>query len=932
MLYPIKVVDIELSHTIPTFEGLENYMGLQGLVRLHGVPLGYIKAPISLGHCTAETLSKLILEHLSWPIISQLLKNGLASPHRSEELTLEALIDLPPVEYVQEWPLVTVAVCTRDRPDDMKLCLEAISKLDYPNLDILVVDNAPKTEMTKELVETQYPTVRYVRETRPGLDWARNRAILETKGEIIAYTDDDVVVDSSWVKAIARTFQENPEVMGLAGLVVPYEIEAEAQLLFEMNGGFGKGFERKWYRVNRGEPIPWYFLGTGNVGTGANMAYRRSVFDQIGGFDPALDVGTVTNGAGDCEMFFRLIKEGHTLVYEPNALIRHRHRSSYQKLRAQLSYNGGAYSYMVRSVLTYPNELFSFIYLGLVWFVSWHLRRLLNSFLYPSFYPRDLIWAELQGCLLGLFRYFPSRRNAAKIAAEFGELPISDVVQKLPWPKPVSQEKRPIAVRIVELTEPLKPITDVSEYLVVRVFVSWQGSPIGSVDVLNQNQSISLMRLGQVIVQHLGYELLESYCLSLDHLKQGIGQRIPEFRGQHEQTQWTSLMSASIVMASQRIKDSQRQHERTCLPSDVSVSVVIATCDRPTDLRHCLERLTAQKSPRKVEIIVVDNRPASGLTAAVVAEFSGAILVNEPRKGANYARNAGITASTGAIIALIDDDVAMGSDWLEKLIAPFSRADVMVVTGNILPRELETYSQRLFEQYGNGGLGRGFTRFEFNSDRFQESSFYAVKTWLLGGTANSAFRSSIFHHPKIGLAEEALGPGMPSGAGEDIYIFYKVLKAGYAIVYEPAACVWHLHRRTMTALRHQLYNYSKGFVAYHLTTWIQDGDLRGLIAVFAGVPTWQLWRIRERLLHRYPHPLPMILLEIIANLSGPWSLWQSWQRVKREGRSTPYVSVAERTRQESILMSFHSSQSSLQLSTEGVSTEGNAKEVNSCDF
>ena len=139
MLYPIKVVDIELSHAIPTFDGLENYMGLQGLVRLHGVPLGYIKAPICLGRCTAETLSKLILEHLSWPIICQLLKNGLASPQRSGDLTLEALIDLPPVEYVQEWPLVTVAVCTRDRPDDIKLCLEAISKLEYPHLDILVV-------------------------------------------------------------------------------------------------------------------------------------------------------------------------------------------------------------------------------------------------------------------------------------------------------------------------------------------------------------------------------------------------------------------------------------------------------------------------------------------------------------------------------------------------------------------------------------------------------------------------------------------------------------------------------------------------------------------------------------------------------------------------------------------------------------------------
>ncbi len=894
-LAPLKVVDIELSQPIPTFEGLETYIGLQGLVRLHGVPLGYVKAPISLGRCTAQTLSKLILEQHSQAIICQMLQQDLASRKHPQDLQLENLIDLPPLGCNGELqlPLVTVTVCTRDRPDDIAICLDAINQLDYPHLDILVIDNAPATEATKQIIETQYPHIRYVREPRPGLDWARNRAILEAAGEIIAYTDDDVVVDPGWVRAIAKTFTENPEVMGLTGLVVPYELEADPQILFEMNGGFGKGFERKWYRVNRGEQIPWYFLGTGNFGTGANMAYRRSVFNQIGGFDPALDVGTITNGAGDCEMFFRVIKEGHTLVYEPNAIVHHRHRSSYEKLRAQLSYNGAAYCYMIRSVLAYPDQLFSFIYLGLPWFLSWHLRRLLFSFLYPTSYPRDLILAELQGCFVGLLRYPQARRNATKIAATFGDLSITDIAKKLPRTKIVRDKYKPIAVRIIDLTQPLEPITDVTEYPIVRIFVSWQGSPIGSVDIANWNQPLSTMRLLQVIVQNLGYKLIEAGYLP------------------HPEIQESALWR----MLDRRCQLSQLQRDISHrLPTCVPVSVVIASCDRPDDLRRCLESLTAQASSRKVEMIVVDNHPASGLTPLVVAEFPGVILVNEPRQGANYARNLGITTSTGEVVVLIDDDVAMARDWLEKLIAPFVRADVMVVTGNILPRELDTYSQRLFEQYGNGGLGRGFDRFEVNGSWFQESWLYAVKTWLLGGTANSAFRASIFHHPQIGLADEALGPGMPSGAGEDIYLFYKVLKAGYTIAYEPSASVWHLHRRTMAALRRQLYNYSKGFVSYHLTTWLQDGDFRGLVAVMAGVPIWQLWRVRERLLHRYSHPLPMIFLEIIANLSGPWSLWRSWQRVKREGRSAPYIPIAERISldQESIPMTSQSHVEGLQ--------------------
>ena len=99
------------------------------------------------------------------------------------------------IRYVGTLPLVTVAVCTRDRTDDLARCLDSLSCLDYPALEVLVVDNAPSSNATERLVRTRYPNWRYVCEPRPGLNWARNRAIIESSGEIIAYTDDDVVVD-----------------------------------------------------------------------------------------------------------------------------------------------------------------------------------------------------------------------------------------------------------------------------------------------------------------------------------------------------------------------------------------------------------------------------------------------------------------------------------------------------------------------------------------------------------------------------------------------------------------------------------------------------------------------------------------------------------------------------------------------------------------
>ncbi len=330
----------------------------------------------------------------------------------------------------------------------------------------------------------------------------------------------------------------------------------------------------------------------------------------------------------------------------------------------------------------------------------------------------------------------------------------------------------------------------------------------------------------------------------------------------------------------------------TRLPVHIPVSIVVATYDRSDDLRNCLRCLVAQESPRNVEIIVVDNNPTSGVTPPVVAEFPGVVLITELRKGLAYARNRGFIASRGDIVIATDDDVKIPRDWLEKLIAPFVRSDVMAVTGDVLPLELQTRAQRLFEVYG--GLGRGSDRRVVNGDWFSQFRT-AVPTWTLGATANAAFRAAVFNHSQIGLMDEALGPGMPSGVGEDTYLFYKILKAGYTIVYEPGACVWHQHRRDMSDLRRQLYDYSKGHVAYQLTTLIRDKDMRALLQVAVCLPGFHIRRIMERLSGRIDYPLSLILLEVAGNLVGPWALWQSRRRVKREGRSHPYVPIRLRS-------------------------------------
>ncbi|MGD8852853.1 MAG: glycosyltransferase family A protein [Gammaproteobacteria bacterium] len=408
MAQAVKVVDVELGGPLTDITGLERYGAVQGLVRLHGRPIGYVQLPLLKGRCSATALNDAIRREHGRAVQRALLRQRLEAPPASEGTVVAE--ELPR-------PVVTVAVCTRDRTESLRTCLDALLGLDYPAVDLLVIDNGPSSDASARLVG-QYAAVRYVREPRPGLDWARNRAIAEARGEIIAYTDDDVVVDAGWAKALAAVFADDPQVMAVTGLVVPYELETPAQLLFEAYGGFGRGFTRRWYRRDptRGKTDRFH-IGAGRFGTGANMAYRRSLLERLGGFDPALDVGTVTNGGGDLEMFFRVLQEGYTLVYEPAAVVRHRHRRDHAQLRTQLANNGiGLYSYFVRSALAYREMRVAVIRFALWWFWWWNLRRLLLSFVRPGGLPRDLIWAELFGVLKGLVRYPAARRTAARIA------------------------------------------------------------------------------------------------------------------------------------------------------------------------------------------------------------------------------------------------------------------------------------------------------------------------------------------------------------------------------------------------------------------------------------------------------------------------------------------------------------------------------------
>jgi glycosyltransferase involved in cell wall biosynthesis len=837
----IGLADVDLADEFRDLEFANECTGAQVLVRWHKTPIGFIKAPITHGRLDRRTLAQCILTEHSETVIHRLLNAGLVAGESSAGLRVNNLIAVDPVPKAEKFPKVTVAIPTRNRTVSLERCLHSIENLDYPNMEVIVVDNAPDDRRTEQLLKTQFPGFRYLLERRPGTSLARNLAITEASGEIIAFTDDDVVVDQNWVAALAKVFSENADVMAVTGLVVPYELETGAQSLFEQRCS-PRNFERRWLRFSPQERLSRSQLELWQYGCGANMAFRKEVFSQIGPMSPLFGGGAPLPCSEDLEIFLRVLKHGSTLVCEPRALVRHTHRRTYGELKAQLFDYGHTSGMYVVCASLYPDQARGLLSVVLRDFCYWKRRELLRSWLTHCSLPRDMALIELIGFLRGIWISLceivrakdhrlikaPSERSAPKPAAQ--------QVKK--------SNSKAIAIRTIDLSIPLQPLTDISDCEETRLFVLYAGAPIGTVFIKNCFQSVSISRLADELVNQLGVQILD-----------------PGSRLNVEQR--TAVARASLT--DWLLPAGAESEEK--LPDHVKVSIVIGTYDRPTDLRRCLQSLVMQQSKRDIEIVVGDNHPQSGLVSDVVKAFPRVKHVLEPRRGAAYARNAAIQQCTGDIVVTVDDDVRAPHDWLEKLISPFARPDVMSVTGNILPGELKTPAQQAFEYYGNGGLQRGFERWEANKAWLEQFHAQPAEIWRLGGTANASFRRSIFSNSEIGLMEETLGPGTPAGGGEDLYLWYKILQSGGTVVYNAPAFVWHTHRASWADLRLQLFNYGRGLVAFQITTLIREGDFRALYIVNRLI-RWDLRRLVMRLIGRSSHPLDLVAIESIGHCVG----------------------------------------------------------------
>ena len=232
---------------------------------------------------------------------------------------------------------ISVVVCTRDRVSMLQTALDSIRAVDYPDFVIIVVDNAAVTDATRRYVAgLADPRVRVVDEPRPGLSRARNTGLLAASGDVVAFTDDDVVVDRHWLTAIACGFTRGRSVSCVSGVVPAAELRTPAQAYFDARVGWSASMRTRVF--DRAEPpadIPLFPFAVGHYGTGANFAVDREMVLRLGGFDEALGAGSPTGGGEDLDMFFRVLRAGGQLVYDPSAVVWHRHRASSDGLAAQ---------------------------------------------------------------------------------------------------------------------------------------------------------------------------------------------------------------------------------------------------------------------------------------------------------------------------------------------------------------------------------------------------------------------------------------------------------------------------------------------------------------------------------------------------------------------------------------------------------------------
>lgn len=394
------------------------------LVRLHGEPLGYLTVPGPPTDIDIAAVKAMALVEFAARVRDHLAAEGLDPSATFTSMAAPAATASCP-NRANPTGLVSVVVCTRNRSDILRSCLDRLAQLTYPEVEILIVDNAPSDDSTVRLVEHRRasdPRFRYVREPRPGLSAARNRGVAEATGDYIAYTDDDVSVDPGWVQGLLLGFCADPAVGCVTGLVCTAGIGSAAEAYFDARSpSWSSRVEPEMFDLadhRRDSGI--YPYSAGIFGTGANFAFRRQTLAAVGSFDEALGAGTPTRGGEDLDMFVRVLRGGYAISYQPAAIVWHHHRADDQALNTQMfGYGAGLTAYLTKCLLGRGTGREVLVRIPGGALKMLRIRRQTAARLPASVRPPSQAWKrELAGMAAGSWLYWRSRRRGTPRPAQ----------------------------------------------------------------------------------------------------------------------------------------------------------------------------------------------------------------------------------------------------------------------------------------------------------------------------------------------------------------------------------------------------------------------------------------------------------------------------------------------------------------------------------
>jgi GT2 family glycosyltransferase len=425
---PTLLKELDLSRPIQDLPFLLSedghpYRQAKILVRLHEQPIGVVDLEIGPGGMSARDVADHIWNTLGGVIRQHLLSDGCPAPNYLDLLGVTCGAHprcLQEVDaFLENAPFASVVIATHNRTHSLSKTLSSLLEMVYPRFEIIVVDNAPSTTETADFIRetySNYDEIKYVREDYPGLAVAHNRGLREVTAPYVAFTDDDVLVDRYWLVNLIKGFTLSDRIGCVTGMIYPFELETPAQSWLEQYGGFSKGFEPKLFDLDEHRiDHPLYPFAAGWFGSGASMAFQTETLRAQQGFDPATGAGTLAQGGDDLAAFFQVITSGYRLVYEPKAILFHKHRREYLGLqKTAYGYGVGLTAFLTKTILDHPSRLFTLVCrfpAGFFYLLGSKSHKNKNK---EGDYPKELNRLEWKGMLYGPIAYIRSRQRARR--------------------------------------------------------------------------------------------------------------------------------------------------------------------------------------------------------------------------------------------------------------------------------------------------------------------------------------------------------------------------------------------------------------------------------------------------------------------------------------------------------------------------------------